>query len=272
MRTAFTTASSGATRTWARKRPIRLTVGFALQSWSAHPLLSGLRFSVDWYRIDMQDAISQLQATDYVPLCFDARTNPDFNANYALCHLFSRDPTTGAIVGLQDIRQNIVGYEVSGIDTQFDWSAGLGPGEFGVNLIASWMDEYVVRKVQGLPSTDDVGHVGGFLGASLPEWKWNLTLRYDWGPLDVSAQWRYIDGMRDRQEPSFAVPGYDYFDVSGSYEFDQGMLAGLVLRAGVENLTDETPPLLASPVAANTDPSQYDVLGRRFYFSASYKF
>ncbi len=50
------------------------------------------------------------------------------------------------------------------------------------------------------------------------------------------------------------------------------MLAGLVLRAGVENLTDETPPLLASPVAANTDPSQYDVLGRRFYFSASYKF
>ena len=35
---------------------------------------------VDWYRIDMQDAISQLPATDYVPLCFDARTNPDLSA------------------------------------------------------------------------------------------------------------------------------------------------------------------------------------------------
>ena len=231
-----------------------------------------MRLSVDWYRIDMQDAISQLQATDYVPLCFDSRTNPDFSASYALCHLFSRDPTTGEIVGLQDIRQNIVGYEVSGIDTQFDWSAGLGPGELGVNLIASWMDEYIVRKVKGLPSTDDVGYVGGFLGASLPEWKWNLNLRYTWGPLAVAGQWRYIDGMHDRQEVAYAVPSHDYFDVTGSYEFDQGMLAGLVVRAGVENLTDETPPLLPSQVAANTDPSQYDVLGRRFFISASYKF
>jgi outer membrane receptor protein involved in Fe transport len=249
-----------------------LTAGFVLQSWSAHPLLSGLRLSIDWYRIDMQHAISQLVATDYVPLCFDARTNPDFSASYALCRLFSRDPTTGAIVGLQDIRQNIVGYKVSGIDTQVDWSASVGPGELGVNLIASWMDEYVVRKVQGLPSTDDVGYVGGFLGASLPEWKWNLTLRYGWGPLDVSAQWRYIDGMRDREESNFIVPGYDYFDVSGSYEFGQGMLDGLILRVGVENLTNEAPPILATPVAANTDPSQYDVLGRRYFVSASYRF
>ena len=249
-----------------------LTFGFALQSWSANPLLSTMRLSVDWYRIDMQDAISQLQATDYVPLCFDARTNTDFSAKYALCHLFSRDPTTGEIVGLQDIRQNIVGYEVSGIDTQFDWSVGLGPGDLGVNLIASRMDEYIVRKVKGLPSTSDVGYVGGFLGASLPEWKWNLTLRYTLGPLVVSGQWRYIDGMRDRQETGYAVPSYDYFDVAGSYEFGQGMLAGLVVRAGVENLTDQTPPLLASPVAANTDPSQYDVLGRRFFVSATYKF
>jgi outer membrane receptor protein involved in Fe transport len=249
-----------------------LTIGFALQAWSANPLLSTMRLSVDWYRIDMQDAIAQLQATDYVPLCFDARTNPDFNATYALCHLFSRDPATGAIVDLQDIRQNIVGYEVSGVDTQFDWSVAVGPGELGVNLVASWMDEYVVRKVQGLPSTDDVGHVGGYLGASLPEWKWNLTVHYGWGPLVVSGQWRYIDGMRDREETSYAVPGYDYFDVTGSYEFDHGMLEGLVVRVGVENLADETPPLLASPVAANTDPSQYDVLGRRFFVSATYKF
>ena len=152
-----------------------LTVGFALQSWSANPLLSTMRLSVDWYRIDMQDAIAQLQATDYVPLCFDSRTNPDFSASYALCHLFSRDPTTGEIVGLQDIRQNIVGYGRSRASTRSSTaSAGLGPGELcpaassspspsacpaclpalWCNLIASWMDEYVVRTVKGLPAFD----------------------------------------------------------------------------------------------------------------------
>jgi hypothetical protein len=116
------------------------------------------------------DAFGDWTHDAYVPLCFDARTNPDFNANYALCLLFSREPATGAIVGLQGIGQNIVGYEVSGIDTQVDRSAGLG------------------------------------------------------------------------------------------------------LRAGVENLIDATPLLLASRVAANTDPSRYDVSGRRFSVSASYKF
>jgi outer membrane receptor protein involved in Fe transport len=49
------------------------------------------------------------------------------------------------------------------------------------------------------------------------------------------------------------------------------MLAGLVVRAGVENVADETPPLLATrlrptPTIAST------TCGRRFYFSASYKF
>jgi outer membrane receptor protein involved in Fe transport len=125
-----------------------LTVGFALQSWSAHPLLSGMRLSVDWYRIDMQDAISSCRrrttyrcASTPGPIPTSARITP--------CATCSRDPTTGEIIGLQDIRQNIVGYEVSGLDTQ-STGAGSAPGELGVNLIASWMDEYQ-SKVQGVP-------------------------------------------------------------------------------------------------------------------------
>ena len=44
------------------------------------------------------------------------------------------------------------------------------------------------------------------------------------------------------------------------------------MRGGVENLTNEQPPLLPSQVQANTDPSQYDVLGRRYYLSLSHRF
>ena len=51
-----------------------------------------------------------------------------------------------------------------------------------------------------------------------------------------------------------------------------GALAGLTVRGGVENLTDADPPLIPTQVAANTDPSQYDVLGRRYYLSFSYRF
>jgi hypothetical protein len=38
------------------------------------------------------------------------------------------------------------------------------------------------------------------------------------------------------------------------------------------NLADEEPPLMPSWIAANTDPSQYDLLGRRYYLNLSYRF
>ncbi len=46
---------------------------------------------------------------------------------------------------------------------------------------------------------------------------------------------------------------------------------GLVLRAGVQNLTDKDPPIFPSWSLANTDASQYDVLGRRYFIGVEYR-
>ena len=40
----------------------------------------------------------------------------------------------------------------------------------------------------------------------------------------------------------------------------------------IQNVTDEDAPIFPSPVQANTDPSQYDVFGRRYYASLRYSF
>jgi len=231
-----------------------------------------MQVSLDWYRIEVEDAIVQATALNYIPLCFDARVNPGFSPDNELCRLFSRDPSSGDIVDLMDIYQNIVGFEVSGIDLQFDWSFGAGRGDVGVNWLASWMDYFDSIDAEGLPAVNEVGHIGNFIGGSLPEWKWNLNLSYTWNALSLGGRWRYIDGMRDREFDDYTVPSYDYFDLFASYVVEEGMLSGLTLRAGVENLADEDPPLVASPVGANTDPSQYDVLGRRYYFNLTYRF
>ena len=90
------------------------TAGVVLRSWSGHPLISSMQLSLDWYRIEMDDAISPASAYRYIPLCFDARINPEFDANYKLCRYFSRDAETGKIVDLMDIYQNDRGFEVSG--------------------------------------------------------------------------------------------------------------------------------------------------------------
>jgi iron complex outermembrane receptor protein len=57
-----------------------------------------------------------------------------------------------------------------------------------------------------------------------------------------------------------------------SYAAGPGWLDGLVLRAGVENLADREPPLVPTQVQANTEPAQYDVLGRRYYLNLTYRF
>jgi len=125
---------------------------------------------------------------------------------------------------------------------------------------------------QGLPPVDGVGVIGFEIGGSLPEWKWNVNLSYSWSGLTVGGQWRYVDGMHDFEWPDYRVPSHDYLDLFASYEVGQGLLDGLTLRAGIENVADKDPPLLPSQVQANTDPSQYDVLGRRYYINLTYRF
>jgi iron complex outermembrane recepter protein len=109
-------------------------------------------------------------------------------------------------------------------------------------------------------------------GSAIPEWKSNMHVSYAWGDLTVGVGWRYIDSMSDVNVPPFKVPSRDYFDLNAEYDFSAGALDGLRLGVGVENLTDEDPPIFPSWIQANTDPSQYDVLGRRYYLSLRYSF
>jgi outer membrane receptor protein involved in Fe transport len=92
------------------------------------------------------------------------------------------------------------------------------------------------------------------------------------GSLAVFARWQHIDAARDVSYPDFAVPAYDYVDLGASYVIDAGMLQGLTARVGVDNVFDEQPPIIPTWQQANTDPSLYDVLGRRYYFRLQYRF
>ena len=83
-----------------------------------------------------------------------------------------------------------------------------------------------------------------------------MDLRYGWRDLEVGL----------------AVPHKNYFDLDASYTIEDSWFDGLTIRAGVENLTDEPPPVLPNSAAANTDPSQFDVLGRRYYVTLALRF
>jgi outer membrane receptor protein involved in Fe transport len=65
-----------------------------------------------------------------------------------------------------------------------------------------------------------------------------------------------------------AVDSVTYLDLTASWRpWEQ-----VTLRAGIENLTDEDPQLYTPDVDSGTDPSTYDVIGRRYFLAATYKF
>jgi outer membrane receptor protein involved in Fe transport len=250
------------------------TLGVVWTSGFSQALVSNLQVSLDWYRIEVTDKIWPYMFADrYVQYCYDARYNPDFSLSNQWCTMFARDPVTGEIEDIRSIHWNAFDWETSGLDMQVDWRFDLGPGQVGVSWFVSWLDNWTENVVDSsAPSTEYSGTVGGGVGFSYPEWKSNLHLSYAWRDLTLGAGWRYIDAMTDVFAPEYQIPSVDYFSLDASYEFSSGPLEGLSFVLGVENLTDEDPPILPTPVNANTDPSQYDVFGRSYFVSLRYAF
>jgi outer membrane receptor protein involved in Fe transport len=63
------------------------------------------------------------------------------------------------------------------------------------------------------------------------------------------------------------VPTVWYFDFGV-----QANVEALTFRVGLNNAFDKQPPQYAPNVQSGTDPSVYDVIGRRAYVSARLKF
>jgi len=252
-----------------------VTAGVVVRPEFESSWLRNLQFTIDWYRIEVDDIVTFVDAGTAVLNCFDSIYNPTFAADNYWCTLFDRDQGTGEIVDAVDTYHNLSTSTTSGIDFQLDWSLPVGPGELGVGWYVGWLDEAALRTTTGIPADQFAGTIGGFAG-SYPEWKWLANLRYTWHDFDVGLSWHFVDSTVDTSRffktTDVSVPSRDYFDIDAGYSFGGGWLDGVRIRAGVQNLTDEAPPIIPLYANANTDPSQFDVLGRRYYVTMTLQF
>ena len=254
-----------------------LTTGVVVRPGFESAWLRNLQLTIDWYRIEIEDAVTFVDTLTAVGNCFDPTLNPGFAADNYWCTLFGRDSVTGKIVNAVDTYRNLASSMTSGVDFQLDWHMPVGPGELGLGWYVGWVDEYEVQTTSGVPAEQLAGTIGSFAG-SYPEWKWLTELRYAIRNLEVGLAWRYVDSTVDPSRffpfktTDVTVPHRDYFDLDAGYTIDDGWFEGLTIRAGVQNLTDELPPIFPAGLLANTDPSQFDVLGRRYYVTLALQF
>jgi outer membrane receptor protein involved in Fe transport len=247
------------------------TAGIVLDSTFEHPLLSDLRVSIDGYHIDFRNGIGRWDNESALARCFDPAFNGGYDPANPYCTFFTRVAATGEPFA-REIDRNIGGVDTSGVDAQLDWGMDAGPGRLSAAGYVTYVHRWRATEPDGR-KVDYVGTIGSRgLGGALPRSRALLDLRYAWPVLGMYARWQHIDGMRDAEYRDFRVPAYDYFDAGVTVAFHSGALAGFAATAGVENLLDEEPPLFPSYPQANTDPSQYDVLGRRYFVNLTYRF
>ena len=81
-------------------------------------------------------------------------------------------------------------------------------------------------------------------------------------------RYRYQGEVVNFNNAAQVIDGIHYFDLNGSWAVNDA----ISLRAGVNNVTDELAPVYAPSIASNTDPSSYDLLGRRYYVGLTARF
>ncbi len=250
------------------------TVGLVWQSRFDNPWLAGLSAAIDYYDVEITDVVGTIGAASQLQGCFNAQgQNPTYSATNVYCQLFSRDPLSGNVNNAVETNANLATRITSGVDLQVDWRADLADiglpawGSVDVNVVVGWLENWESQVAAGNPFINRTGTIDSVFGNTFPEWKSLTGLNWRNGDFSVGARWRRVGEMTQFGTAN-VIPTTDYFDLLGSWAVNDAVS----LRVTVNNLTDEQPPVYSPGVQANTDPSTYDTLGRRYSIGLTARF
>lgn len=254
------------------------TIGMVMQP------LDGLDISIDYYDIEIEDAISVLGGSvqNVLDLCY----NVIKDAGSPFCQAITRR-ADGNVQLVNVLNSNIGLIETSGIDYNINYTRDLGFGIGGegsvLNVIfnATLLAEYDVTPVAALSSRVDncSGTFGATCGSPLHKVSWNTRATLTSGAWTVSGLLRYLGEVEDDRilngpvaASTLAAPTIDaiyYLDLTAAYDFNENARVSV----GVQNVLDQLPNKVGEGAQeqGNTFPSTYSMFGPRMFVSASYK-
>jgi len=236
-----------------------------------------LTATVDYWSIDLKEVIGAVGATTIVQRCYNRDgANPTFSPTNQWCQLFRRDAADGGVIALQQLSRNQSFITVSGIDLAVDYTLNMKElGQLRFNLNGTWSDQYDSQVTSVDPVNNFAGTIGSGTGSAAPELRVNLGTTYSLGGLSVTMTNRFIDAMVHSNTVTGGSPVTNtgtaatwYHDISARY----AITPNIAIRAGISNLTDQQPRVYSPNIQANTDPSTFDVLGRRYFVGLNAKF
>jgi outer membrane receptor protein involved in Fe transport len=258
-----------------------VTAGIVVQ-----PGETGLQFSMDWYDIDLSDAVGQLGVQGIVNECTaSGGTSP-------LCAYVFRDSVTNAVVAVFNPYLNINNARVRGIDYELLWNKE-------TDWFSSQSESLTLRFLAGRlledSTTTQTGTKTDLAGElSEPGFRALASVRYQIGKFGVNWQQRYmaetginagtiqfiqfepgrVPGPGQQTLDDATIQSKMYTDLTFYYDSELSNGHSWELSLAITNALDEDPPVIAGfdqRFSAQTNPANaYDVYGRRFLLGFSY--
>ncbi|WP_321490003.1 TonB-dependent receptor domain-containing protein [uncultured Hyphomonas sp.] len=250
--------------------------------------LDGLRFSLDYWKVETTNAITTLGVDrllddDFASLIAGGAGSPnviraaltqediDAFAAYNLANPTDQRVAVGEVQYVIDGYVNLDGREVEGYDiaASYDFRPGRF-GDFSIGASATKLETY--NETRDGAVFDELRRNGN------PEWRASMFTRWSLGPWKAGAQLRYVSDVFDTSATNDDT-GEDWkvdewMSVNGfvGYSFgeDTGILSQANARLGVRNLFDEAPP--KADESAGYLSGLYSVEGRVVYLELSKTF
>ena len=206
----------------------------------------GLSISLDFWDIEIEDAILETDIENIINSCYDA---PDLNNQF--CNLLSRSSVTGFFTDGQTSTVNIAFFESSGVDLEIVYAFDVADlfrsasslGDARIRLVGSKVDSLGIVPVPGGGADDELGELDTFLGGAAPENVVNVDLTWFRNDLSVNYQYTYQSSVLRLEKADLALKPDTLFpfdtrsrqrhDLSASYNFNEN----LEIFGGVNNLT-----------------------------------
>ncbi len=225
---------------------------------------SALSLSLDYYSIDVKDAIQSVNTQTVLARCNAGETS--------FCTQLDFNGPNGALNQIRTFPRNLSSVKTSGFDFQLDYGFDIGEGRLATKLVSN----YILNQSQvalGVKTTYD-GALGGDSPVSgVPKLRATLSETYTQGPFSGTIQARFIGEAKlvnawtaldvDDNE----VPALAYTDIRASYQVtDKAQICG-----AIDNVWNLDPPNI--PVSQNNTASIfstavrgdiYDTIGRSY--------
>jgi iron complex outermembrane receptor protein len=265
-----------------------------LQPETSHSFMLGGVFSPGWGENTAWSDKLDLGVTFYHHVIKDAIQAPDAQTildrcvaelDAEACSHYTRNGN-GVIVSFNDILDNLGTITTDGWDVDLGWAL---PEQAWGQLRFDWRNTFVGKfELENETGQLEPRRPGRETNDSaIPEW--TSTLATQWHKGNWGAAWtmRHISAL---DESCAGADGFPICDVSSTattpsinhlgsvtyhdlqVSWDTGLLKGLQLIGGVNNLTDKEPPACLSCSLNGYDASTYDLPGRFWYVRANLKF